>query len=185
MIVFAPITVSTETDLSAASKALADMFGDDAAADAILKVLEAGQLVTPVQFVLKAQEVLSDYGVSLQGDLVPTVAIPGQELEGALPLTYRSSTVIERLLGEQEGDIPTAAVYSLIDLLSTVDVPDSEEHTALIGEVLCRAVLGITGDIPEEVQLAAGLLHYRNAAQERNSALVDPSAEAAPEGSTE
>lgn len=185
MIVFAPIVVSPEADLSAAALALADMFGDEASHDAIQKILEAEQVVLPVQFILEAQKVLRAFAIEIEGSLVPTVAVPGQELELALPATYRSSTVIERLLGESTGDIPTQAVYSLIDLLTSIEVPDSEEHAALIGEVLCRAVLGVTGDIPEKLQLAAGLVHYRNAAQERNSALVDPSAEAAPSESAE
>jgi hypothetical protein len=185
MMFFAPITVEDGADLDAAAAALVEKFDDGVSQEAVRKILEAGQVVMPAQMVFEVAETLSPLDIEVGGPLNTTVAIPGSELEQAVPASYRSSSIISRLLGEEQGEIPTSAVYDLIDLLTAIEVPDSEEETALIGEVLARAVLGVTGEIPEKIQMAAGLLHYRNAYQERLSTMIDPDAEAAPEGPVE
>lgn len=181
MQVFAPFDAAEGADLDAAAAALVTLFDDEVSQEAVRKIMDAGQVVMPAQFTMAVYETLLPLGVQLRAPLNTTVAIPGQELEAALPKSYRMSVLISRLLGEEEGEIPTSAVYDLIDILTAIEVPESDEETALIGEVLARAILGVTAQIPEQIQLGAGLLGYRNAYQERLSAVIDPQAEAAPE----
>lgn len=178
---FVPIQAQEGSDLERAASAIVNFFDDDVSQEAVLEVLRAGQVVTPAEFILAIQALLAAYDIETAGTPSVACVIPGQTLETALPKTYRPTTVIARLLGEEEGDIPTSAVYDLVDLLNTIEVPESEEEKNLVGEVLARAILGVTSGIPEGIQLPAGLVHYRNAYNGRVAALIDPDAEAAPE----
>lgn len=177
------ITVPEDADLATTAQKLADLLGDDTSQEAVVKVFEAGTVVFPADRTLEVRDLLAKDDIQMGTELMQTVGIPGSELEEALPRSYRTSTAMQRLLGAEEGDLPTSVVYDLIDLIAAKqDTPDSEEETALIGEVLARAVLGVTGNINDAIQLEAGLVHYRNAYNERLSELIDPDAEAAPEG---
>ncbi len=168
-------------DLDKASEAVATLFGDGASATAIRDILVASKIVMPAHLTLEVRGCLAEHGIDLDPGLEPTVGIPGSELELALPMSYRASSIISRLLGEEEGDIPVHAVYDVLDLMSAVDCPASEDEIGVIGEVLARAVLGITGQVPEPIKAQAGLLQYQNAYTAKQSELIDPDAESAPE----
>ncbi len=181
MQVFAHTTVNENGDLDKAAEAVANLFGDEASSSAIREILDAGQIVMPAHLILEVRDCLAKYDIDVAAPLSPTVGIPGSELELALPKSYRASSIISRLLGEEQGDIPVHAVYDVIDLMSAVDCPTSEEEIAVIGEVLARAVLGVTGQIPEPIQAQAGLVQYQNAYTARQSELIDTEAETPPQ----
>ena len=88
--------------------------------------------------------------------------------------------MIARLQGEEQGDIPTSATYDVVDLLTSMEEPQSPEEVALIGEVLARAILGLTAGIPDGIQQEAGLVEFRSSYNERLAELIAPDAEAAP-----
>ena len=180
MQVFANISVSNPDDLDTAVGALVDYYDDSVDAAAVKELLQAGQVVMPAQFVLEVRDVLAENGVTMSSELTPTVGVPGSELELALPEDHRASTMIARLLGEQEGDIPISAVYDLLDLMTAITPPDSKEETEVVGEVLARAVLGVTGQIPLSIRLAAGIVEFQNAYAAKLSAPIDPDVEEAP-----
>jgi hypothetical protein len=182
---FSPIEAPEGADLEAAASAVVAVLDDEASKDSVLEILKAGQVVTPAEYLLKVQVALEGFGIKMVGPLNGAVAIPGQALEQALPKAYRPSVVISRLLGEESGDVPTSAVYDMVDLLTSIDEPEAPEEVALIGEVLARAVMGVTAGIPDGIQQKAGLIDFRNAYTERLSALIDPDAEAAPADSEE
>jgi hypothetical protein len=177
---FSPIEFTEGADLAPAAKAVAEALGDESSQEAILEVLNAGQVVMPAERLLDVQQALSTCDVKMAGPLRNAVAIPGQPLELAVPKSYRASTVIARLLGEEQGDIPTSATYDVVDLLTSMEEPQSPEEVALIGEVLARAILGLTAGIPDGIQQEAGLVEFRSSYNERLAELIAPDAEAAP-----
>tara|TARA_R100000951_G_scaffold114960_1_gene121526 strand:+ start:27033 stop:27587 length:555 start_codon:yes stop_codon:yes gene_type:complete len=177
---FSPIEFTEGADLGPVAKAVADTLGDETCEKAVLEVMLASQVVMPAERILDVQAALATCDVKMPGPLRIAVAIPGQALELAVPKSYRASTVIARLLGEEQGDIPTSAAYDMVDLLTSIDEPENPEEIALIGEVLARAILGVTAGITKGIQEESGLLQFRNSYNERLAALIDPDAEAAP-----
>jgi len=182
---FSPIELTESASLEGAAAAIVESYDDDVSLEATLEILKNGQVVVPAQFVLEIAGVLASHGILMTGPLSTAVAIPGQALETALPKDHRTTSVISRLLGEEEGDVPTSAVYDMVDLLTSIDEPEDKEQIALIGEVLARAILGVIAGIPDGIQEQAGLTQFRNSYNERLSALIDPDAEAAPEETEE
>lgn len=158
---------------------LSTLYGDEASAQAAKSLLtESGVVLFTAQHAIAVERLLRDLGAELDLEtLTPTVAVPYTEGEQALPKSFRASTMIARLLGEEQGDIPTTAVYDLIDIITAVDVPEDKEEAQTIADALARAVCGVTQAVPDEIRQLSGIEAFRAAylasVEARNKAAVE------------
>jgi hypothetical protein len=146
-------------------EALANLYGDEASPEAAKSLLaQSGVVLFTAQQAIAVDRLLRELGSELELEtLTPTVAVPYTEGEQALPKSFRASTMITRLLGEEVGDIPTTAVYDLIDIITAVDVPEDELEAQTIADALARAVCGVTQAVPDKLKALSGLEAFRSA----------------------
>jgi len=162
---FAKITDLPEEKVAPLCEALANLGGDEASASAMEDLIaESGVVLFTAQLAISVDRLVREFGGSLDLDsMTQTVAVPFTAGEDCIPKSFRASTMISRLLGEEKGDIPTSAVYDLIDIITSVDVPEEPSEAMGIADALARAVLGITQAVPEEFRKLSGIEAFKAA----------------------